>query len=125
MADYDTFPLPHESGKPFVREPYDKLPNHGRFTVYEFTGGGGVPSLVSGSAEEWDRMLELITRPFFDASATRPLFDPAHPDEKAKIVGAKGDKDVFTDMKAMMSLYQSSKNKEEFYTLKKMEVVEG
>jgi len=51
MSDYDTLPL---YSQPLKDGFY--LPNDGRFTSY----GGNVPCLVSGSKEEWERMVELI-----------------------------------------------------------------
>lgn len=45
MTDYDTLPL--------VMPACATLPNQGRFTVYE---SGYIPSLMSGSAEEWTRV---------------------------------------------------------------------
>lgn len=53
MSDYDTFPLHSMDGM--------TIPNAGRLTVHEKSKNGGVPSLVSGSSVEWDRMAkELI-----------------------------------------------------------------
>jgi hypothetical protein len=53
MSDYDTFPLHSMYG--------NIIPNAGRLTVHEKSKNGGVPSLVSGSSVEWDRMAkELI-----------------------------------------------------------------
>lgn len=46
LADYDTFPLAWTS---------DTIPNGGRLTVYEYTGSGGVPSLLSANQNEWFR----------------------------------------------------------------------
>mmetsp|Transcript_14271 Transcript_14271/g.23632 ORF Transcript_14271/g.23632 Transcript_14271/m.23632 type:complete len:427 (-) Transcript_14271:259-1539(-) len=51
MSDYDTFPL-----HPFN----SSLPNEGRLTVHEYSKNGGVPDLVSGSAEEFNRMGVLL-----------------------------------------------------------------
>lgn len=48
MADYDTFPL--------NIEPSFTLPNNGKFTVH----AGMLPTLVSGSASEWNQMARLI-----------------------------------------------------------------
>lgn len=50
MCDYDTFPtnFPMDEGK--------NLPNNGRFTSYE----SHVPSLLSGTAEEWTRVAKLL-----------------------------------------------------------------
>lgn len=53
MSDYDTFPLHPLDGR--------MIPNGGRLTVHENSKNGGVPSLISGSPEEWDRLaMELI-----------------------------------------------------------------
>merc|ERR1712157_517036 len=51
MSDYDTFPL-------FSRAKLDgnNLPNDGQFTCYS----RHVPNLVSGSEEEWSRMVQLL-----------------------------------------------------------------
>jgi hypothetical protein len=46
MADYDTFPLAWVS---------ETLPHDGRMTIYEPTGSGGVPSLLSANQNEWFR----------------------------------------------------------------------
>mmetsp|Transcript_46999 Transcript_46999/g.142305 ORF Transcript_46999/g.142305 Transcript_46999/m.142305 type:complete len:486 (-) Transcript_46999:116-1573(-) len=55
MSDYDVFPL-----APVAEEGWpDSLPNGGRLTVHEAHWGtrkSVVPSLVSGTAEEWTRM---------------------------------------------------------------------
>ena len=50
MTDYDTFPLnfPIEEGR--------VLPNNGQFTSFEIF----VPSLMSGSAEEWKRVTKMV-----------------------------------------------------------------
>lgn len=51
MSDYDTFPL----------HPFDSLlPNEGRLTVHEYSKNGGVPDLVSGSAQEFHRIAHLL-----------------------------------------------------------------
>jgi hypothetical protein len=51
MCDYDTFPLhPHDG----------VIPNDGKFTVHEYSKNGGVPSLVSGSKEEFNRMAKVL-----------------------------------------------------------------
>eukprot|EP00566_Odontella_aurita_P014896 CAMPEP_0113558502 /NCGR_PEP_ID=MMETSP0015_2-20120614/18382_1 /TAXON_ID=2838 /ORGANISM="Odontella" /LENGTH=348 /DNA_ID=CAMNT_0000460045 /DNA_START=90 /DNA_END=1133 /DNA_ORIENTATION=+ /assembly_acc=CAM_ASM_000160 len=61
MADYDVFPLEN-----FAEEGWtDNLPKGGRLTVYEANGGehvSVVPSLVSGTAEEWTRMAWLLVQ---------------------------------------------------------------
>jgi len=66
MCDYDVFPMPtsHEF-QPIKLNPAKegenyRLPFQGKFTVYEYTRDGGVPSLMSGSKEEWNRMTNLI-----------------------------------------------------------------
>jgi len=70
MSDYDVVPLkslvPDEYfGIPKKPSEADKegnngfpLPHDGKFTVYD--GYGRVPSLMSGSAEEWDRMASAL-----------------------------------------------------------------
>ena len=52
MSDYDVFPLSisHTDGL--------ELPNYGHFTSYE----GSVPSLLSGSEQEWNRMSSLMIK---------------------------------------------------------------
>lgn len=51
MCDYDTFPL----------HPHDEiLPNGGVLTVHEYTKNGGVPSLISGSKDEFNRIAALL-----------------------------------------------------------------
>lgn len=51
MADFDSFPLnidPNMYGR--------TLPNEGKFTSYD----GHIPHLVSGTSEEFDRMIDLL-----------------------------------------------------------------
>jgi hypothetical protein len=51
MCDYDTFPLhPHDG----------VIPNDGKLTVHEYSKNGGVPSLVSGSKEEFNRIAKIL-----------------------------------------------------------------
>lgn len=50
MSDYDLFPLNIS-----IMDGLE-LPKHGRFTSYE----GSVPSLLSGSKQEWNRMSSLM-----------------------------------------------------------------
>merc|ERR1719469_1440902 len=49
MSDYDTFPLQ-------IRHTLTRLPNNGRFTSNQ----RHVPSLISGSQPEWNRMVKLL-----------------------------------------------------------------
>jgi len=51
MSDYDTFPLNTKSNQDGIT-----LPNEGKFTCYS----NWVPSLVSGSESEWERMTQLL-----------------------------------------------------------------
>lgn len=53
MSDYDVYPIPTA---PMLKTIGTDLPAKGKLTVYEYTRDGGVPSLISGSEEEWDRM---------------------------------------------------------------------
>lgn len=52
MSDYDTFPLN------FPIEKYSGLVNDGKFTSFQ----GHVPSLISASASEWQRIAELFIK---------------------------------------------------------------
>jgi len=52
MCDYDTFPTN------FPMNEARKLPSNGKLTSFEFH----VPSLVSGTAEEWSRVAEELIR---------------------------------------------------------------
>ena len=61
MSDFDVIPLP---GSMFVnnQDAY-KFMNDGNFTVYDMTAQGDpVPSLMSGSLEEWDRLSNLVLK---------------------------------------------------------------
>ncbi len=77
-ADYDTFPLNFVS---------HALPNDGKLTIHEESGDGGVPSIVSGTAEEYTRFAWLLAR---NAAS--------HKSETH-----------WSDMKAMQDVYKSSK----------------
>lgn len=68
MSDYDVIPLPTERRQDTV------LPHDGRLTVYEYTLDGGVPSLVSGSAEEWYRVARLLLRKSTDPDVGSDMF---------------------------------------------------
>ena len=59
MSDFDVIPLPGS----MQDESHNNniLPGNGNFTVYDMTAQGDpVPSLMSGSSEEWDRLSNLI-----------------------------------------------------------------
>lgn len=90
ISDYDTFPLP--SSKPFGDANPNELPNNGRFTVFDGQVRGdvphGIPSLMSGSRREWNRMITSITKQFKN--------DP----ENTEL--------VTTDMLALMALDRSN-----------------
>ena len=59
MSDFDVIPLP--GSMPNESHEGDMLPGNGNFTVYDMTAQGDpVPSLMSGSLEEWDRLSNLI-----------------------------------------------------------------
>lgn len=57
LSDYDTFPLSRANwdgtGDPLF------VPNNGDLTVHEMSEKGGVPSLVSGTANEWFRLAKM------------------------------------------------------------------
>eukprot|EP00559_Dactyliosolen_fragilissimus_P001887 CAMPEP_0184864732 /NCGR_PEP_ID=MMETSP0580-20130426/15946_1 /TAXON_ID=1118495 /ORGANISM="Dactyliosolen fragilissimus" /LENGTH=288 /DNA_ID=CAMNT_0027363643 /DNA_START=119 /DNA_END=985 /DNA_ORIENTATION=- len=65
MCDYDVFPLN------FPTESVDVLPNGGHFTSYEWH----VPSLMSGSAEEWDRVATIMLEAILRIPAGEPKTD--------------------------------------------------
>ena len=54
MSDYDTLPLQgsYDLATDILDGSTDELPNDGKFTVYD----EHIPSLMAGSAEEWDRL---------------------------------------------------------------------
>ena len=85
MSDYDTLPL-HD-----FREDGLFLPSGGNFTVYEHT----VPSLISGSQEEWQR----VTNAIVDNLA----YKVSHPNEiPSQFLGI-----AFSDMVSLLDLYQT------------------
>lgn len=77
MSDYDTFPLAWST---------HSLPHGGRLTIHESSRTGGVPSLVSGSQDEWFRFAWAIV-------------------ENAKLHANDGH---WSDMKAMQEIYQQT-----------------
>lgn len=79
MGDYDVFPIPTTETLNVVKE---GLPNGGKLTVYEYTRDGGVPSLVSGTAGEWDRVAHIL-------------------------IGRSKDDDLATDMFALIDVHQT------------------
>lgn len=56
MSDYDTFPL----RRVVFQDNVNEMPYGGRLTLYDRVKAGGVPSVVSGSRKEWDRLAHLI-----------------------------------------------------------------
>jgi len=87
MSDYDTFP--------FHIKPADGLylPNGGKFTVYDRF----VPSLMSGSAEEWDRLAIGVV------------------ERVLKHFQTKGFKARYSDMYSLESLWLESPDRDKFY----------
>jgi len=60
MSDYDVFPLHARKNAQAHRNGGDFLPNDGKFTGYDRIRGqlSSVPSLLSGSPSEWERLVE-------------------------------------------------------------------
>uniref|UniRef100_A0A7S4VYJ9 Uncharacterized protein n=1 Tax=Ditylum brightwellii TaxID=49249 RepID=A0A7S4VYJ9_9STRA len=57
MSDYDTYPVD------MPPETFKILPNSGRFTAYDNNiEGGAIPSLLSGTQEEWRTMMGKILK---------------------------------------------------------------
>lgn len=85
MSDYDTFPLQRAMWEDGKGDP-QFLPADGALIVHEMSKNGGVPSLVSGNANEWFRLA------------------------KAQVENAKGHESEshWSDMKALQDLYQKS-----------------
>lgn len=88
MSDYDTFPLRSFSSDHMKMR---HLPNEGRLTVYDTVRNGGVPSVVSGTAEEFDRIAHSL------------LYNNLQVGIREKF---------WSDMFALMDIYQ--KNPEEY-----------
>jgi len=65
MSDFDTFPLHSDM---FYYG--DRLPHDGRFTSY----GGVVPHLLSGSADEWNRMTKLLLETYIENHHTHAIY---------------------------------------------------
>lgn len=84
MSDYDTFPLLRFA-------PVSDIPRGGKLTVYDRVREGGVPSVVSGSADEFDRIAHQL------------LYN-------ALQVGVR--KDFWSDMMALMDVHK--KNRDEY-----------
>ena len=80
MSDYDTFPMNIR-----IEDGLD-LPNSGTFTSFE----KHVPSLMSGSASEWERVSKEIL------------------DRVLRAFDEKGAKVKYSDMLAMMDIYRES-----------------
>lgn len=57
MSDYDTFPVRSFSKEHMTMK---DLPNDGKLTVFDTVRLGGVPSVVSGSAAEFDRIAHSL-----------------------------------------------------------------
>ena len=92
MSDYDVFPIPTRIDFLKPTRKSDTLPNNGTMTVYEFTRDGGVPSLVSGTAEEWDRLGRLLIEKSNDDDIGSDMFaliNVKKSDPRAFILGDK------------------------------------
>jgi hypothetical protein len=62
MSDYDVFPVGHGSGNIHARQTAE-LPNAGSFSIFSIvpgSAGSGIPCLMSGSDDEWERMAFTI-----------------------------------------------------------------
>jgi len=70
MSDYDVIPLRHIEEEEYSNHNNAFLPNDGFFTVYSVVRGTdqGVPCLMSGSTEEWEKMAFKIV----ENGATHP-----------------------------------------------------
>lgn len=93
MCDYDVFPMPTQTND-FLGNP-EMLPFDGKFTVYEYTREGGVPSLLSGNAQEWNRMAKHI-------------LDRSYSDE------------IQSDMFALMDIYKKNPKEDSFIMMDKV-----
>ena len=82
MADYDTFPI-----RSFSK--MKSMPRNGKLTVYDTVRQGGVPSVVSGSGDEFDRIAHSL------------LYN-------ALQVGVR--EEFWSDMLALMDVYQKDKD---------------
>jgi len=91
MSDYDTVPIRHPPSS------WSDIPD--RFTVY----GSGVPSLVSGTKAEWDRMARLL----LETALTKTKADP--------------DRHLWSDM---MMLQELNEVKDKHYVMRH-ETLEG
>ena len=92
MCDYDVFPIPTKIEFLRPTRKGDTLPNNGTLTVYEFTLTGGVPSLVSGSPDEWDRLAHLLIEKSFDTKINndeQALMSVKRDDRWSFILGGK------------------------------------
>lgn len=81
MSDYDTFPLRGLKDT--------SLPKNGKLTLYDTVAAGGVPSVVSGSAEEYTRIAKQLL-------------------ENTLEKGVK--KEFWSDMLSLMDLHQQDPN---------------
>ena len=100
MSDYDTFPIGSIAN-------YDglKLPNNGAFTGHE----RHVPSLLSGTAEEWDRMAKIILEEGVKKVKQEKVFTYSDMFTLRNII--KRDKDAFIeDMQVYMGFPYKEKN---------------
>eukprot|EP00560_Eucampia_antarctica_P002054 CAMPEP_0197835482 /NCGR_PEP_ID=MMETSP1437-20131217/25855_1 /TAXON_ID=49252 ORGANISM="Eucampia antarctica, Strain CCMP1452" /NCGR_SAMPLE_ID=MMETSP1437 /ASSEMBLY_ACC=CAM_ASM_001096 /LENGTH=181 /DNA_ID=CAMNT_0043440941 /DNA_START=117 /DNA_END=659 /DNA_ORIENTATION=+ len=94
MSDYDVFPL--RTSEEYTKHNNTFLPNDGFFTVHSIvpgSNGSGIPCLMSGNTEEWEKMAFKIVEN-----------GAAHPKER-----------MWSDMFALMDLRHQNLQKELFH----------
>lgn len=69
LAHYDIFPIRKANIK------LSDYPNGGKLTVYDQTLNGGMPSLISGSKEEYDRVSNLMLESTMKRGSKEPFWN--------------------------------------------------